>query len=154
MDGYTENRVVIMRDLDHVFKLTNRIDLWPQLFTEYKEALVLEQDGNEIKFRLTTFSDGLKPERIWISKRYIDRENLVAHAERLDPKFPFEYMKIRWDYEQLPGNIGVVMTWIQNFNVDPNCKFNNVQMESFLNRATHDQIKAVKKNVESWKGNI
>lgn len=153
MAGYTENRIVVFRDFDHVFDLSNRIDLWPKLFSEYKDAKVLEQHGNVIKFQLTTYPEGEKPSRTWVSERVIDKVNRVALAERLEPKFPFEYMKIRWEYEPLPNNIGVIMTWIQEFNVHKDCKFSNELMESFLNKATYKQIKLVKKNIEEWNCN-
>lgn len=152
MNGYTENRIVIHQDYDFVFNLTNRIDLWPQLFTEYKAAEVLECEGDWIKFQLTTFAHGEKPSRTWVSERTLDKKNFRATAERLSPKFPFEYMKIAWVYEPLPSDKAVVMTWVQEFNVDPKCPFSNEQMERFLNRNTYQQIKSVKERVESWQG--
>lgn len=150
MPGYTENRIVIYRDYDHVFDLTNRIDLWPKLFTEYKDAVVLEQSDNEITFQLTTFAEGQKPSRTWKSKRILNKKDGVATAERIDPLFPFAYMNIRWEYEKLPSDTAVIMTWIQEFDVHPDCQFSDVQMESFLNRGTHKQMKAVKQAVEAW----
>jgi aromatase len=151
MSGYTENRIVVLRDFDFTFDLTNRIDLWPQLFTEYKEAQILENNGNYIKFQLTTYAEGKRPSRSWVSERRLDKKNHLATAERIEPKFPFEYMQIRWEYEVLPSDQAVIMTWIQEFDVHPECPFNREQMEGFLNRNTHKQLKAVKQNVESWK---
>lgn len=150
MKGYTENRVVVMCDYDHVFDLSNRIDLWPKLFTEYSDAEILEQTETDIRFRLTTFPEGERPSRSWVSTRHLDKENGIATAERIEPKFPFKYMNIRWEYEKLPGDIGVIMTWIQEFDVADDCKFNVAQMEQFLNRNTHKQIKCVKKVIEAW----
>lgn len=150
MPGYTENNIVIFRDFTHVFELTNRIDLWPQLFTEYQSAEVLNQEDNVITFRLTTFPEGSRPSRTWTSVRTIMPEEKQAIAKRLDPAFPFEYMNIKWLYEPLPKDDGVIMTWIQEFNVHPECQFTNEQMESFLNANTRKQMQSVKTNVENW----
>lgn len=150
MKGYTENRVVVFRDYDHVFDLTNDIEQWPNLFTEYKDAKVLSREGDEITFQLTTFADGQKPSRTWVSKRRLDKDNKLAIAHRIDPLFPFSYMNIRWEYEILPSDTGVIMTWIQEFDVADDCKFTLAEMESFLNRNTHKQMQAVKSAVERW----
>lgn len=150
MPGYTENRIVIFGDYEQIFELTNKIEVWPKLFTEYKDAQVISQKDNEIKFRLTTFAEGQRPERSWVSRRKLFKSEGYAEAERLDPLFPFKYMKIRWEYERLPNNIGVIMTWIQEFDVADDCKFSVTEMESFLNHNTHKQIKSVKNNVEGW----
>jgi len=151
MTGYTENRIIIHRDFDHVYDLTNQIDKWPQLFTEYQSSEIIEQKDNEILFRLTTFASEDRPARTWVSKRILDKKNCIATAERLDPLFPFARMNIRWEYEKLPSDKSVVMTWIQDFDVHPDCQFSVVQMESFLNKNTHAQLRAVKKAVEAWR---
>jgi aromatase len=150
MAGYTENRILIYRDFDHVFDLSNRIDLWPKLFTEYKEAEILEREDNTLTFRLTTFEEGERPSRTWVSKRLINKKEGFATAERIDPLFPFLYMKIRWEYEKLLSDKAVVMTWIQEFDVHPECKFTDVQMESFLNHNTYKQMRCVKEAIEGW----
>lgn len=150
MAGYTENRIVVLRDPELVFELTNRIELWPRLFTEYERAEVLESDGREVRFRLTTFADGKRPSRSWVSRRVIDRARWRADAERLESGVPFSSMKITWLYEPLPGDVGVVMTWIQEFEVHPDCPWSTEQMESFLNRNTRVQMRSVKEKVEAW----
>lgn len=152
MAGYTENQIVIFRDYEHVFALTNRIDLWPQLFTEYQHAEVLSQKDNEITFRLTTFPEGSRPSRTWTSVRTILPLEHRAVAKRMPPAFPFVSMDIEWLYEELPGKDGVIMTWKQTFEVDPECPFSNEQMESFLNANTRKQMRSVKERVEQWQG--
>ena len=147
--GYTENSIVLLSDFDTVFDLTNSIEHWPQLFTEYEKAEVLERNGNEILFRLTTFPEDERPARTWISKRHIDKPNKQAIAERLEPTFPFKYMHIRWTYEQLPKGVGVVMTWIQEFEVHPECPWKEEQMESFLARNTRIQMQEIKLKIEN-----
>lgn len=151
MSGYTENRIVILRDFGHVFDLTNHIELWPKLFTEYQAATVLDKTGDTITFQLTTHPENDRPSRTWTSVRQINKKDGIATAERLSPTFPFAYMRIRWEYEKIV-NEAVVMTWMQEFDVHPDCQFTVAQMESFLNRNTHKQLRAVKENVEKWSG--
>lgn len=151
MKGYTENNIVILRDFDHVFDLTNRVDLWPELFTEYQSAKIIENEGDYLKFELTTFPEGERPSRTWVSERRIDKKNKCATAKRLDPTFPFSDMNIRWHYETLSSDKAVIMTWIQEFDVHPDCKFSLEQMECFLNRNTRQQMRSVKNKVELWK---
>ena len=150
MPGHTENSIVVLRDVDTVFDLTNDIALWTELFTEYEESEVIERHGDTVVFRLKTFADNDRPSRQWTSRRRIDKAGLRADAERLTPTFPFAFMKIRWTYEVLPRDVGVVMTWIQDFEVHPDCPFSNEQMESFLNRNTRLQMRSVKERVEAW----
>ena len=101
MPGYTENSIVILRDFDTVFDLTNEIELWPQLFTEYEKAEVLERKGNEVLFSLTTFPEGERPSRTWVSRRIIDKPGRQATAQRVESAFPFKEMKIHWTYEEI-----------------------------------------------------
>ncbi|MBV8886525.1 MAG: SRPBCC family protein [Chroococcidiopsidaceae cyanobacterium CP_BM_RX_35] len=149
MPGYTENSIVILRDFDTVFDLTNNIELWPQLFTEYEKAVVLERNGNEVLFSLTTYPEGERPSRTWVSRRIIDKPGKQATAERVEKAFPFEDMKIHWTYEELPKNVGVVMTWIQKFEPAEGA-WSTEKLESFLNRNTRTQMRAIKEKVEAW----
>jgi len=143
---------VVLRDFATVFDVSNRIELWTQLFTEYARAEVVERNGDTILFRLTTHPEDGRPARTWTSRRTLDRAARVATAERLEPAFPFRYMKIRWVYEELPREVGVVMTWIQEFEVHPDCPWSEEQMENFLNRNTRVQMAAVKRGIEAWNG--
>jgi aromatase len=152
MAGYTENSVLILRDFDTVFDLTNTIELWTQLFTEYEKAEVLERNGNEIIFSLTTYPEGERPSRTWTSRRIIDKPGRQATAERIEAAFPFKEMKIHWTYEPLPQDVGVVMTWMQSFEVHEDCQWSTEQMEAFLNRNTRTQMKAIRERVEAWSG--
>jgi len=152
LPGYTENTIVILRDFDTVFDLTNDIALWPQLFTEYQKAEVISREGNTVTFSLTTYPEGERPSRTWVSTRVIDKPGRAATAERAPNSFPFKEMKIHWTYEVLPENVGVAMTWIQRFELHPDCPWTVEQMESFLNRNTRTQMRAIREKVEAWQG--
>lgn len=56
MSGYTENNIIIIGEPEKIFDLTNNIERWPELFTEYKEAKILEKNKSEILFKLTVYS--------------------------------------------------------------------------------------------------
>jgi aromatase len=147
-EGYTENSIVVFTDLKRVFDWTNQIELWPKLFTEYERVEILNKQENEITFRLTMYPEGDKPAKSWISRRLIDHIDKTASAERLDPVYPFKFMKIRWTYEELPLQMGTIMTWIQQFEVDSRCPWTQAEMESYLNSNTRIQMKAVKQALE------
>lgn len=149
MKGRTENSIVILRDPDQVFELTNQIELWPELFTEYEKAEVLERGPEYIKFRLAMFPEEDGTVKSWVSERRIDRKKREARAKRLDPLYPFGSMDILWTYETLPNDVGVIMTWIQEFEPHENFPFDVYRMESYLNHNTRIQMKAVKQAVEA-----
>lgn len=149
MKGYTENSTVILGDAEKIFDITNDIRRWPQLFTEYKEAEVVEERSGYVKFTLTMFPNKEGKVKSWTSERNIDRENMKAKARRLAPLFPFAQMDIIWTYERLPQNVGVQMTWRQEFTLDEKCPYQPFDMESYLNKATRKQMKAVRENVEN-----
>jgi aromatase len=150
LPGYTQNTVVILRDFDTVFDLTNDIELWPQLFTEYKEAKVLERDGNKVTFELTTYPEGDRPSRTWVSTRIIDKPGKKAEAQRVKQAFPFKTMRIYWTYEALPQDVGTVMTWIQKFEPTEDCEWSVEKLQAFLNNNTLLQMQAIKERVEAW----
>lgn len=104
--------ILIEENIDKVFEITNDLDRWIELFGgEYTNVEILDRQDNRIKFKLTS-EDG----RSWASMRYIDKENHVIKAERLEPKFPFKFMNIHWNYET--NDAGTIMTWRQEYAVD------------------------------------
>ena len=79
------------------------------------------------------------------------KENNFAYAERQDPKFPFKFMKIVWLYTQ--KSEGVEMTWIQHFEMEKDFKFNDTQIEGFINEGSQHNLKIFKKIIEQEAGN-
>ena len=57
MAARTENAVVINAPIDLVWNMTNDVESWPSLFTEYAKAEILEREGATIRFRLHTHPD-------------------------------------------------------------------------------------------------
>ncbi len=140
--GHTCNQILINAPYDKVFDISNDIPRWTELFgSEYKKAEVLKKEGNKITFRLTDDED-----RAWVSIRLLFKDNYFAYAERQEPKFPFKYMKIVWFYTVSPE--GVLLTWIQHFEMDAKAKFNDEQVEGFINKHSKDNLKIFKEVIE------
>ena len=55
--GYIRNSVLIEAPVDDVFRLTNDVRTWPELFTEYLSSEVIEEVPGDVTFRLTTHPD-------------------------------------------------------------------------------------------------
>lgn len=110
------HRITIARPPDEVFAVTNDIDRWKELFNEYLESTVLRREDSgrftKLTFRLRN-NDGGE----WQSWRILDRQDLVAVAQREDPLYPFAYMHLTWTYRPVVG--GTEMTWTQDFELDP-----------------------------------
>ncbi len=140
--GHTCNSIIINAPYDLVFDISNDIVRWTELFgSEYKKAEVLRREANKITFRLTDEDD-----KSWQSFRLLFKDKFFAYAEREEPKFPFEYMKIIWLYTPKPE--GVEMTWIQHFHMDAKAKFNDAQIEGFINEGSQQNLKIFKEIIE------
>lgn len=142
MAGHTCNSIIINAPYDLIFDISNEIPRWTELFgKEYQKAEVVKKEGNKITFRLTD-EDG----KSWQSWRLLFKDKFFAYAEREEPKFPFKYMKIIWLYTPKPE--GVEMTWIQHFEMDEKAKFNDAQIEGFINEGSKENLKIFKSIIE------
>ena len=140
--GHTCNSIIIQAPYEKVFDISNDITRWTELFgTEYKKSEVVKQEGNKITFRLTDEDD-----KTWQSFRLLYKEHYFAYAQRETPLFPFKYMKIIWVYTPKPG--GVEMAWIQHFEMDEKAKFNDTQVEGFINEGSQHNLKIFKSIIE------
>ena len=144
--GHTINSIVINAPYEKIFEISNNIERWTELFgDEYVKAEVLSRIGNRIDFRLTD-DEG----KSWESFRLLYREHKFAYAERREPKFPFQYMKIFWTYTEVEG--GILMTWIQDFKMDAGAKFNDEKVEGFINEHSQHNLKIFKRVIEQEAG--
>jgi aromatase len=143
MPAKTDNAVVIAAPLDLVWDMTNDIESWPELFSEYAKAEVLERKDNTVTFRLTT----RKPVRSWVSQRVLDRTAGVVQARRLDsPSGPFEYMRLRWEYVKVDG--GVKLRWQQEFQLRARIPFVHGWVARMINRQSVAEMARIKGIVE------
>ena len=140
--GHTVNSVLINAPYELVFDISNHIERWTELFgDEYVKAEVLSREGNKITFKLHD-NEG----KSWVSYRLLFKSEKFTYASRKEPMFPFKYMKIVWFYHEAPE--GTLMTWIQDFEMDPQAKYNDEQVEGFINEHSQHNLKIFKKVIE------
>jgi len=145
----TDNSVVIKASLQAVWEATNDVENWPNLFTEYEEAKILERKGDTVVFRLTMHPDEKGKIWSWVSERTADRERYLVKAHRVETG-PFEFMNIEWYYQEVEG--GTRMRWVQEFTMKPNAPVNDTQMEVYLNTNTQKQMAVIKQRIEESVG--
>ena len=129
-----------------VFEIINEIERWPILFNEYHGAKILarEDDGRYTKliFQLTN-EEG----NSWRSSRLIDHKELVATAEREEPRYPFLYMHLKWTCEAAPE--GTKMTWTQDFEIDPKVDTPLPAILDRMNAHTRENQQNIKEKIEA-----
>ncbi|GAA2272119.1 MULTISPECIES: SRPBCC family protein [Kitasatospora] len=149
MPGHTDNTVVIDAPVDLVWEMTNDLENWPQLFSEYASVEVLDREGARTTFRLTMHPDENGKIWSWVSERTCDRKGLAVKARRVEPG-PFEYMDIRWEYAEVPG--GTSMRWIQDFAMKPTAPVDDEGMTNHINRNSRIQMELIRDKVEKRAG--
>ena len=145
MAGHTDNSVLIDAPMDLVWDVTNDIESWPQLFSEYGEATVLDRRDGSVIFRLALHPDENGKVWSWVSARTPDPATRTVRAHRVETG-PFKYMSIFWEYEQTDE--GVRMRWVQDFEVKPGLPLDDEGMRDRLRRNTPVQMRHVKERVE------
>jgi aromatase len=140
--GHTANSILIKAPYELIFDISNDIPRWTELFGgEYTEAKIVKREGNKLTFQLTD-NEG----NSWQSFRLLFKENYFTYAQKLDPTFPFKWMKIIWLYTPTPD--GILMTWIQDFTMDDKAKYNDEQVEGFINKHSQENLKIFKEVIE------
>ena len=140
--AHTVNSIVINASYDKVFDSSNDISRWKEFFDEYTGSDVLEKEGNKIIFKLTHQNGNS-----WKSYRLLFKDDKFTYASKIEPMFPFEYMKIIWLYREVEN--GVEMTWIQDFKMDKTAKFTDSQVEEMINKHSQDNLKRFKDIIEN-----
>ncbi|HIE35608.1 MAG TPA: hypothetical protein EYP89_00015 [Candidatus Omnitrophica bacterium] len=140
--AHTVSSIVINAPYEKVFDLSNDISRWKEFFNEYTESEVLEKQGNKIIFKLTHQNGNS-----WKSFRLLFKEYKFTYAERIEPMFPFEYMKIIWLYRSLDENT-TEMRWIQDFKMDKNAKYTDEQVEELINKHSQENLRRFREIIE------
>jgi aromatase len=148
MAGHTENEIVIDAPMDLTWEMTNDVESWPNLFTEYAKAEILERDGNTVKFRLTMHPDENGTVWSWVSERTTDEATRSVKARRVETG-PFDYMNIEWYYDEVDG--GTRMRWVQDFHMKPEAPVDDDQMTNRINTNSKIQMGIIKEKVEARK---
>src|ERR687886_759674 len=118
--GHTDNSILIDAPLDHVWRMTNDLRSWPELFTEYSEVEVLSETASTFRFRLKMHPD--EPGR-------------------------FEFMDIRWSYA--PEGSGTRMRWVQDFRMRPEAPIDTAGMTQRIDANSKVQMSIIKEKVEA-----
>ncbi|MGV9645035.1 SRPBCC family protein [Streptomyces sp. NPDC003514] len=146
MAGHTENEITIAAPVDLVWEMTNDLERWPELFSEYASCEVLSREGDAVTFRLTMHPDENGKVWSWVSERVADREKLVVRARRIETG-PFAYMNIVWEYEETPD--GTRMHWTQDFEMKPDAPVDDAGMTEIINRNSPIQMRLIRDRVEA-----
>lgn len=145
MTARTECAIRIDAPMALVWDMTNDVASWPELYTEYATAEILERTGDTVKFRLTTHPDADGKTWSWVSVRTMDPRTRTVRAERVETG-PFEFMRITWDYRETED--GVEMRWVQEFHVRDEMPFDDQAMAAHIRENSAVQMAHIKKQIE------
>ncbi|MEU6592953.1 SRPBCC family protein [Streptomyces sp. NPDC046881] len=145
MAGHTQNEITIAAPLDLVWDMTNDLERWPQLFSEYASVEVLKREGEKTTFRLTMHPDDNGTVWSWVSEREPDRTSRTVKARRVETG-PFAYMNIHWRYEEVPA--GTRMVWTQDFEMKPDAPVDDDWMTDNINRNSKVQLELIREKIE------
>ncbi|GLZ33839.1 polyketide cyclase [Lentzea sp. NBRC 105346] len=146
MSGHTDNSIVIDAPMDVVWDITNNVPGWPELFSEYSAADVIEERGNTVRFRLALHPDENGKIWDWVSERTIDPVTRTVRSARVETGV-FKYMSLFWEYTQTES--GVRMRWVQDFEMKPGAPLDDAGMTERLNKNTAIQMALIKTKVEA-----
>ncbi|CAL9375428.1 SRPBCC family protein [Streptomyces griseomycini] len=149
MAGHTENSITIDAPFDLVWEMTNDLENWPNLFSEYASVEVLSREGDTTTFRLTMHPDENGKVWSWVSERTPNRRERTVRARRVETG-PFAHMDILWEYAELPG--GVQMRWIQDFAMKPDAPVDDAWMTDNINRNSRTQMALIRDRIEQAAG--
>jgi aromatase len=144
--GHTDNAVVIDAPLDLLWDMTNDVEAWPELFSEYASARIIERRDATVRFELALHPDPDGTVWSWVSERTPDPQTRTVRAYRVQTG-PFKYMSLFWEYLQTPD--GVRMRWVQDFEMKPGAPLDDDGMTARLNRNTPIQMGLIKHKVEA-----
>jgi len=146
--AHTDNTVEVAAPLEFVWERMMDIESWPQLFSEYAAAEVIERDGDRVVFRLTTHPDPDYDGQVWswTSERVAEPSARRSKSRRIETG-PFEYMNIEWSFEDAGG--ATRMRWVQDFSMKPEAPSDDEQAEAYMNKNTKEQMAVIKQRLEA-----
>ncbi|MFF2201361.1 SRPBCC family protein [Streptomyces sp. NPDC058145] len=145
MAGHTQNEITIAAPLDLVWDMTNDLEKWPHLFSEYASVEILSQEGRKTTFRLTMHPDDNGTVWSWVSEREPDRKARTVKARRVETG-PFAHMDILWQYEEVPA--GTRMVWTQDFAMKPDAPVDDDWMTDNINKNSKVQMALIREKIE------
>ncbi|WUH95187.1 SRPBCC family protein [Streptomyces sp. NBC_00433] len=145
MAAHTENEITVGAPLDLVWDMTNDLEHWPQLFSEYASVEILERQGRKTTFRLTMHPDENGTVWSWVSEREPVPETRTVTARRVETG-PFDFMEIFWSYHEVPG--GTRMRWVQDFAMKPEAPVDDAGMTARINANSAVQLELIRDKIE------
>ena len=146
MPGHTRNEILIHAPIDEVWRTTNDVAHWPELFSEYAEANILDTRDNTVRFELVMPPDENGTVWRWVSQRTTYEAERKVYAHRVETG-PFAYMQITWEYEDR-GTDGTLMRWEQRFAMRPTAPVDDDQMTARINANSVVQLALIKARIE------
>lgn len=146
MSSHTDNAITIDAPMELVWDMTNDIESWPQLFSEYASAEVLERRGDIVRFRLALHPDDNGKVWSWVSERVADPQACTVRSQRVETGV-FKYMFLFWEY--LQHDDGVRLRFVQDFEMRPGAPLDDAGMTERLNANTAIQLKLIKEKIEA-----
>lgn len=140
MSGHTDTSVAIDADVDLVWDVTNDIEGWPDLFTEYADARILRRHGDTVRFRLTTRPDADGNVWTWVSERTADRRRWQVRGRRVETGW-FRYMSLHWTYVPLGGRTR--LRWVQDFAMKPDAPLDDAAMTARITANSRAQLDVI-----------
>jgi aromatase len=147
MAAHTDNDVIIQAPRQFVWERMMDIESWPDLFSEYAKAEVIEEKGNWVRFRLTTHPDPDYEGQVWswVSERDADPDSYSSKSRRIETG-PFDHMSIEWYFEEADG--GTRMRWVQDFAMKPDAPADDATAQDYMNKNTKEQMRIIKERLE------
>ena len=146
MAAHTDNEIVIDAPMELVWDMTNDIESWPSLFSEYSVAEIIERRGDSVRFRLALHPDENGKVWDWVSERTPDPVSRTVRSARVETGV-FKYMSLFWEYTQ--EDDGVRMRWVQDFEMRPQAPIDDDAMRDRLDRNTGVQMRLIRDKVEA-----
>lgn len=148
MAAHTDNSVEIKAPLEFVWNQMMDIESWPELFSEYANAEIVEREGDTVRFRLTTHPDPEYDGQVWswVSERIADPATHSSKSRRIETG-PFQYMNIEWYFEEADG--GTRMRWVQDFSMKPEAPADDEHAQEYMNKNTKTQMGVIKERLEA-----
>lgn len=143
--GSTQQAITIGAPYDQVWEITNDVASWPELFSEYASAEILERSGDRVLFRLSMHPDANGRVWSWVSERTMDRDAGAVRSHRVETG-PFEFMHINWTYREVGA--GVEMRWMQEFAMKPEAPVDTKAMTVNINANSVVQLVLIRNRVE------
>lgn len=146
MSGHTDNSILIAAPMDLVWRMTNDVEAWPRLFSEYSTTEVVERRGDSVRFKIALHPDENGTVWSWMSERTADPRSRTVRSHRVETGV-FKYMSLFWEYVQEDG--GVRLRFVQDFEMKPGAPLDDAGMTERLNRNTAVQLRLIRDKVQA-----